>query len=132
MQKLSRVKIGSKTYPIKVDLNVLAEIQEQYGSVNQFERDLLGLKLAKDENGAQLYTSDGDPQMYIVEPSIKAIRTALPLMINEGLEVEARAKGKEFEPLEDIDIITECNISFEALSQMIHAEYKKCFEVKKL
>lgn len=132
MQKLTRIKIGAKSYPIKVDLNVLAEIQEQYGSVNQFERDLLGLKLKKDANGNQVYTSDGDPEMYIVEPSVKAIAMALPLMINEGLEVEARAKGKDFEPLEDIDILSECNISFETLSQFIHAEYKKCFEVKKL
>lgn len=132
MQKLTRLKIGAKTYPVKIDLNVLAELQEAFGSVNQFERDLLGLKLMKGENGEQLYTSEGDPQMYVVEPSIKAISTILPLMINEGLELEAKSKGKDFEPLEDIDILAECNISFEALAQFIHSEYKKCFEVKKL
>lgn len=131
MDKLKRIMISGKTYPMKCDLNVLEALQEEFGSVNEFERQLLGIRFKKDEEGKQLYTKDGDPQMYIVEPSIKAIKTALPLMINEGLAIEAARKGAVAEQVEELDIIAGCDISFELLSRMIHEEYKKCFVTKK-
>lgn len=131
MERLSKITIGGKQYPVKIDLNVLQVIQEEFGTVNTFERELLGLKIRTDENGAMLYTPEGDPQMYRVEPSVKAITTILPLMINEGLEIEALQKGKPFEPVEPKLLIASCNTSFEVLSTTIHEEYKKCFVVKK-
>lgn len=131
MEKLKKIQIAGKTYPMKCDLNVLEAVQEEFGSVNEFERQLLGIKLKKDAEGKQLYTKDGDPQIEIVEPSIKAIRVALPLLINEGLVIEAEQKGIAPEHLKEIDIIAGCSISFELLSRIIHEEYKKCFLTKK-
>lgn len=131
MEKLKRIMIAKKTYPMKCDLNVLEALQEEFGSVNEFERLLLGIRMKKDEEGRQLYTKDGEPQIYIVEPSIKAIKAALPLMINEGLAIEAAEKGGVAEHVEDLDVIAGCDISFELLSRMIHEEYKKCFVTKK-
>lgn len=131
MEKLKRIMIAKKTYPMKCDLNVLEALQEEFGSVNEFERLLLGIRMKKDEEGRQLYTKDGEPQIYIVEPSIKAIKAALPLMINEGLAIEAAEKGGVAERVEDLDVIAGCDISFELLSRMIHEEYKKCFVTKK-
>lgn len=131
MEKLKRIMIAKKTYPMKCDLNVLEALQEEFGSVNEFERLLLGIRMQKDEEGRQLYTKDGEPQIYIVEPSIKAIKVALPLMINEGLAIEAAEKGGVAEHVEELDVIAGCDISFELLSRMIHEEYKKCFVTKK-
>lgn len=131
MEKLKRIMIAKKTYPMKCDLNVLEALQEEFGSVNEFERLLLGIRMKKDEEGRQLYTKDGEPQIYIVEPSIKAIKAALPLMINEGLAIEAAEKGGVAEHVEELDVIAGCDISFELLSRMIHEEYKKCFVTKK-
>lgn len=131
MGELKKIIIKGKAYPIKIDLNVLQAIQEEYGSINEFERDLLGIKYQKDENGNQIYDEKGDPAIYLVEPSVRAISMVLPLMINEGLAVEAHRTGKELEQVEDSEILAECDISFEYLSELIHEEYSTCFVTKK-
>ena len=131
MQKLTRIIMNGKTYPIKMDLNVLEMIQEKYGTINEFERDLLGLEFTTDDDGNQMYDKDGKPLMYVREVSVKAIKTALPAMINEGLSIEAEETRKEFEPVEDAFVFRNCNISFEVLGKIIHEEFRRCFEVKK-
>lgn len=131
MQKLKRIIINGKTYPMKMDLNVLETIQNEYGTINEFERDILGLKFAKDADGKQLFNDEGEPKMIIGETSIRAIKVALPAMINEGLEIEAEEAGKEFEPVEESYIFRNCNVSYELLGKMIHEEFKRCFKVKK-
>lgn len=122
MKKMERIQIGEKTYPIKIDLNVLEVIQDQYGSVHAFELDLIGIKLEKNDAGKEVLIK--------AEPSIKAIKTVLPLMINEGLEIEAAGTGKSYDPVEEQQIIQECCIPFDELSQMIHEELKRCFGKK--
>ena len=131
MTKLNRIILGKKTYPIKINLNVLEYIQENYGSINQFELDILGLKNKVDEKGELLYTEDGKPVMYRTEPSIKAIKAVLPSMINEGLSIEAEERGIEFVPLLDKDVFRECTISYELLAKKIHEEFARCFKTKK-
>ncbi len=131
MRKMAEIRIGKKDYPMKMDLNVLEHIQEEYGSINQFERDILGIEYVKDENGKQLYTKDGDCRMRIVEPSVKAIKAVLPMMINEGLAIEADIRGGEYVPVSEQEIFRECQIPFEDLADMIHKEFARCFETKK-
>ncbi len=131
MEKLGRICIAGETYPIKMDLNVLELLQEEFGTVNEFERQLVGIRYRKDGEGKQMYTADGEPLAYMVEPSIKAIKAALPLMINEGLAIEAYREGKPCERLEDMDVVSKCDVSFELLSKIIHEEFKKCFATKK-
>lgn len=131
MEKLRRILIDGKTYPYKIDLNVLEKIQEEYGSINQFERDILGYRFKKDKNGSQIYSESGDPIMYKVETSIRAIKVALPAAINEGLAIEAEIAGKEFVPVSENYVMQNCTISFELLGHMLHEEFKRCFETKK-
>ena len=122
MKKMERILIGEKTYPIKIDLNVLESIQDQYGAVNLFEMDLLGLKLQKDEDGREI--------VRVTEPSVKAIRMVLPLMINEGLAIEAAETGKPYNQVTEQEIIPECRIPYNELSRIIHDEFKRCFGKK--
>lgn len=131
MEQLKRIIIGGKNYPFKMDLNVLEIIQNTYGTINEFERELLGLKILRDESGHILYTDDGEKRMYRTEPSVKAIKAALPAMINEGLEIEADFKGCEYCPVYEKEIFRECTISFELLADMIYEEFKRCFATKK-
>lgn len=131
MKKMSRIHIGEKDYPMKMDLNVLEHIQEEYGSINGFELDILGIAFVEDENGKRIYGEDGDPLMRFVEPSVKAIKTVLPLMINEGLAIEAEERGAEYTPVPESEIFRECSIPFEKLAQMIHDEFARCFATKK-
>lgn len=131
MTKLNKIILGEKTYPIKIDLNVLEYIQENYGSINQFEMDILGLKNKLDEKGKTIYAEDGSPVMCRKEPSIKAIKAVLPAMINEGLSIEAEESGIVFVPLSDKEVFRECTISYELLAKTIHEEFARCFETKK-
>jgi len=131
MRKMTHIIISGKSYPIIIDLNVLEYIQNEYGSIHKFERDLIGVHYKKDMNGNQEYTEDGKPQMYITEPSIKAIKMVLPAMINEGLEIEAEEKDRNYEKVTEKQIFRNCNVDFNFLSDIIHSEYKRCFEIKK-
>lgn len=131
MEKLRRITINGIVYPIKMDMNVLQHIQENYGTINEFERDVLGYKYMLDRNGKQILTEEGKPAMYKTEPSIKAIKIVLPVMINEGLEIESEERGKEFTPVSEEEIIRNCDVSFSILADIIHEEFAKCFAVKK-
>lgn len=124
MQELTKIKIAGQEYPIKLDINVLGEIQEKCGSIYQFEREILGIKVEYDEQGNIKKIEDS-------EPSIKAIKMVLPLMINEGMKITADLENKEFTPVEAEQIYRECDISFKTLAKIIHTEFKKCFVVKK-
>lgn len=131
MEKLKRIMIGERTYPFKIDLNVLEHIQDEYGTINQFERELLGLRFEKDVEGNQVYNRDGEPVMVKTEPSIKAIKTVLPAAINEGLVIEAGEENRSFEKVTEEFVIRECTIPFEILATMLHEEFGRCFETKK-
>lgn len=109
----------------------MEHIQNNYGTINEFEMDILGLKFKKDENNNQIYTKNGDPVMYRTEPSIRAIRIALPFMINEGLSIEAEAKNASWEAVSNEVITQNCNVDFNLLAKIIHEEFKRCFEIKK-
>ncbi len=131
MERLKRILIGDKTYPFRIDLNVLQRIQEEYGTVNQFERELLGLRYKKDEEGQQVYGEDGEAVLELTEPSIRAIRTALPLAINEGLAIEADEQHKPAETVTEDFVMRNCTIGYVTLSEMLHEEYSRCFATKK-
>lgn len=132
MDKLTRIIIGGKSLPIKMDLNVLEHIQNEFGTVNEFERKILGLEIARDEKGKVIYDENEKPVMIATEPSVKAIIAALPSMINEGLAIEAEEMGKSWEAVSDLWVQANCNIAFETLADIIHKEFKRCFEIKKL
>lgn len=131
MENLKRIMIGDKTYPFKIDLNVLEHIQDEYGTINQFERELLGLQFKKDAEGRQIYSDDGEPLMFRTEPSIKAIKTVLPAAINEGLAIEADAENRSYEKVTAEFVIRECTIPYDILANMLHEEFGRCFETKK-
>lgn len=132
MEKLKRIQIGERTYPIKMDLNVLEQIQEKYDFINRFERELLGMVLAKDKNGHQIFDDKDRPMYYRKDPSIKAIRTAIIPMINEGLEIEAQEQNRSWTPVTAAEI--EADMDYDTLmelSDIIHDEFSRCFFTKK-
>lgn len=125
LEKLTYIEIGNKKYPIKCDLNVLESIQDQYGSLSFFERELSGFRVVgKDENEKKIYEK--------VEPSMKAVKIAFNLMLNEGLEIENQLyeKGNRV-PLSEEEtgsLAFDINIFF--LANELHREYIRCFESK--
>lgn len=72
------LEVEGKKYPMEFNLNVMEVIQDEYGTVDKWG------ELTEGENG---------------EPNIKALVFGLTAMINEGLEIEAEDKEKDFKPL---------------------------------
>lgn len=123
MENLQRIIIGGKAYPFKIDLNVLEHIQNEYGTIYEFERELMGIHYEKNMDGGYVMT--------ITEPSIRAIKTVLPAAINEGLAIEADEANRPLERLEPEFIIRNCTIPYRLLGTMLHEEFKRCFVTKK-
>ena len=108
-----------------------------YERIDFYERDILHLHemmmaFAGYEYGGQYKTDDnGERRLYKTDPSIKAIKTVLPEMINEGLSIEAEETGKSFEPVSAEFVNRECTVPYDILAEMIHEEFKRCFSTKK-
>ena len=129
--KLNRIEINGVNYPIYCDLNVLELIQDNFTSVNQFERDLLGLTPLIDENGEIKRNEEGSILNSQGEPKIRAIVFGLYLMIREGQRIDTRQTGKEWDELSIDDIRELCAVPFGELSKILHDEFNRCFDVKK-
>lgn len=131
MRKLEKIRIGDVYYPIRIDLNVLEHIQETYGSIGEWEMDLKGWHYSKDAEGKCLIDEKGSLVMHRTEPSIKAIKTVLPAMINEGIAIRSELQGKPWDEVPDLQIISECEIDYTELASVIRKEFDRCFAVKK-
>ena len=122
MEKLMLNKIvlsEELTLPIKCDLYLLDVIQQRYGTVVEFERQLVGIKM--DENGQETLT----------EPSISAITFALPLMIAEGMDIAGEKNKNAYPRMTDKQIISSITRNYRAIAEDMHLELKRCFEIKK-
>jgi hypothetical protein len=129
--ELSHIEMNGVKYPIYCDLNVLELIQEEFTSVNKFERDLMGLTPLIDENGDVKRNEEGSILNLQGEPKIKAIVFGLYLMIREGQRIDSRQTGKEWEELTIDEIRELCTIPFGELAQKLHEEFNRCFDIKK-
>lgn len=129
--KLNTINLGGKKYPLLCDLNVLETLQDEFGTVSEFERKLLGVRYVKDSEGNLIYDEDGNARMELVEPSIKAIKIALVEMVNEGIAYEAYSQGRSWEMIDELDVMVMCTIPYSDLANILHDEYKRCFLTKK-
>lgn len=129
--KLNHIEIDGVKYPLYCDLNVLELIQENFTSVNKFERDLMGLTPLLDENGELKRNEEGSILNTQGEPKIRAIVFGLYLMIREGQRIDTRQTGREWEELSIDDIRELCTVPFGELSTILHDEFNRCFDVKK-
>lgn len=125
VEKLTYIELADGQYPIKCDLAVLELAQEEYGKLGIFERELSGLRKAKKEK-------EDEEEKYIQEePSIKAVRFVLPLMLNEGIDLENRyEKGKRKHIMEkDLPgLLTDVNVY--DLANALHREFCRSFQSK--
>ena len=133
---LNTVEIAGEKLPVKCDFNVLQVLQEEFGTLREFEQKLIGLVPIKDSEGNIIYETDneGNESMKFktTEPSLKAIALVLPLMLKEGRR-QADAQGdytnKDFDY---ISAIKEADFDIVKLAIDLHTEYKRCYDRKKL
>ena len=131
MERLKTLKAGKDRYPYKMDLLVLEQLQGEWQDISEFEKELKGLRYAKTPDGTQKYNSDGTPMMESVPYSIHALNTVITLMVNEGLDIDADQKHKEFEPVEPKTLIRNLTQPLDELHRIAVEEFNKCFEIKK-
>ena len=67
IDNLGKLEVGDKTYPIVFNLNILELIQEEYGTIDDWQDLLTG--------------ADGIP-------NIKCLKWSFTQFINEGLDIE--------------------------------------------
>lgn len=116
---LSRIRISDTLeLPIKCDLYVLDMIQQKYGTVTDFEMKLAGLR----QDGKEIVKC---------EPSANAVAFALPLMVMEGMDIEKEEKGITYDIATERELLNAVTRDFRIIAQELHAEMKRCFQVKK-
>lgn len=133
-EKLNKVTIGGKKIPIKCDFAVLQIIQEEFGTLKNFEQKLIGIVPVLDKDGNQVYeTKNGNETLKFktTEPSLKAIALVLPIMINEGRK-QMEEQGEEPTDFDYKKAIAEADFSIIDVALEIHNEYRRCFDRKKL
>ena len=129
--EFKKIQIGDRLLPIRIDLNVLDQIEDRYQTKEKFEQELLGWRFRRNEEGKYERTADGRIAIEYVKPSLKALIFILPKMINEGLKAEAYDNGGTYEPLEADWIIAACEIERGYLYEIILEELRRCESVKK-
>lgn len=77
IDKMIRITIGEKEYPLAFTLNVMENIQEKYGSTAKWGEMLDG----------------------IVEPSFKDIIWTFEQMVNEGIDIDNDERNENTKPL---------------------------------
>lgn len=126
-----KILIGTKTYPVRIDLNVIELIEEQYETVGRFEQELFGWRWKRDESGKYAKDEDDNPLVEYVNPSTQAMKWILPIVINEGLKKEAYENGNEYIPVDSEQIIMDCNVEPNYIREIIWKELQRSRSVKK-
>lgn len=116
------VVLAGKNYPIRCDINVLAEIQEQFGTISNFGMLIAGLRIAKDKNGNVAMDGDNKIMFERCDPSVRAIAAILPCMLRET------CSGSELD--EALDAVRNAKFELYETAVQMHKELDKCFERK--
>ena len=88
-------------YPLVFNINVLEEIQQEYGTFAKW-LDLITGDVEERRTGETVEVETPTGEIVTVEkgePDIKAIKFAYFQMINEGLDIENDEKGEKREPV---------------------------------
>ena len=130
--KLKTITIGDEKYPIYCDLFVLNRIQDEFNmSINQFERDLIGADVVRDDEGKPKLDDNNKIILKPANINISTLMLALYLMVDEGLTIESEQSGKEYEEITQSYLSRICDLPYTELSSVLHEEFNRCFSRKK-
>lgn len=126
-EELKEIELSGEKYPVKCDLLVLEQLQEEFGSVADFENKLLGIEYLKDKDGEYIRDKSGKRKAKIGIPDAKAINQGLYLMVKEGMYIK---DGKEAKLLTRDDLLRRVDKKYTEMADIVHAEFARCFEGK--
>ena len=125
----TKVEIAGEEHPIKCNIEVLAALQEHFGTLNAFEMSILGLKEITDENGKPKKDEKGNILFQTGEPSFRTIMFALPVMLKAGYD-DAIEQGDVEERPDLRKAIKEADFDHIETASAIHDEFKRCYARK--
>lgn len=129
-EELKYIEMSGKKYPIKCDLVVLENIQNEFGDLDEFEEGLITRELKLDENGEVVRNEDGEEVYKGKFPDMKAVNTALYLMVKEGEEITAEKENRKAVILSRKEIARKADVNPWELARQLHDEYYRCFHIK--
>lgn len=124
--EIARIKLSDALeVPFRCDLYVLNAIQNQYQTIEAFERELVGMYRKADSDS----TSEDAYEMR--EPSIKAVLFALPMMVREGFRAEKEENSRYVPDMNDMQLVLSIRRDYRLIANDMHEELRRCFGVKK-
>lgn len=129
-EELKFIELSGEKYPVKCDLVVLEKIQDEFGSLDAFEKKIYPWTPVLDEAGEKTRDENGNVETEFQMPDIPTVNTALFFMVNEGEEIEAEKEGREPRSYSRNEIVRKVDISPVSLALKLHTEYYRCFELK--
>lgn len=127
---LEYIELSGEKYPIKCDLLVLERIQEEFGSINEFEDGLLTWEPERDEKGFEILGEDGEPKYKGKFPSMKAVNAALYYMAVEGEAIIAEKERRKPRPITKEALVRKVDMRPTRLANILHGEFYRCFRLK--
>ena len=128
--EMKEIEINGEPYPYYCDLYVLSLIQDRM-PIDQFERDIIGAVIERDEAGEPLRTEDGRLKIRFEKYVLETMIFGLTLMINEGIQIRNEQEEQQDEPVTESYVGRCLTMTLNELSDLIHDEFNRCFNVKK-
>lgn len=133
-EKLNEIELQGKKYPIKCDLLVLEEIQNEFDSLDEFERGLVTVEKIeeeKDEIEEALEEELGEEAQKVQYkakfPDMKKVSAALFFMVNEGEEITAELEGRTPAKYTRKELARKVGDSVIRVANQLHEEFYRCF-----
>lgn len=129
-ERPNSITLSGEEFPIKCDLVVLEKIQDVYGSIITFEKQIYTFVPKLDDQGDIVTDEDGMMIGNVVTPaSITALFNALRWMVDEGCEI-LKDLGEPVPEYTPEKLKRMVDMPPYQLSEIVHAEFTRCFERK--
>ena len=90
-----KIQYKGRIYDLVFDLNVLEQIQDEYGSVEKWGELTDGREVVKDEHGEPVFDENDEPKIRQKEVDAKALKFGFWCMLNEGIDICNEDNGTE-------------------------------------
>lgn len=127
----TKIEIAGGERPIKCNIEVLAALQDRFGTLNNFEKAILGVEEILEKDGKPKKDDEGNILYSVGEPSLRAIIISLPLFLKAGYD-DAIEQGEAKEQPDLKKSIKDMDFDYIKAAKLIHDEFQRCYERKNL
>lgn len=89
----ANIQYKDKTYTLVFDLNVMEQIQDEYGTIDKWANLTDGKEVVLDKDGMPVLDENGMPKQISKEVNAKALKFGIWCMINEGIDIKNDDNG---------------------------------------